>query len=73
MIEISTILYITSEKYCHFILHCVTDFLPFLHYSGLPELELEAIDNQFGQPGTGDQIPWANNAVTAVNQNKPEE
>ncbi|XP_004839504.1 nuclear receptor coactivator 1 [Heterocephalus glaber] len=39
----------------------------------LPELELEAIDNQFGQPGTGDQIPWANNAVTAVNQTKPEE
>jgi len=39
----------------------------------LPELELEAIDNQFGQPGTGDQIPWANNTVTAVNQNKPEE
>lgn len=38
----------------------------------LPELELEAIDNQFGQPGTGDQIPWANNTV-AVNQNKPED
>lgn len=40
--------------------------------SGLPDLELEAIDNQFGQPGAGDQIPWANNTV-AVNQNKPEE
>ncbi|KAM5316296.1 nuclear receptor coactivator 1 isoform 3-T4 [Glossophaga mutica] len=39
----------------------------------LPELELEAIDNQFGQPGTGDQIPWVNNTVTAVNQNKPED
>lgn len=41
--------------------------------SGLPELELEAIDNQFGQPGAGDQIPWANNTVTAINQNKPDE
>ncbi|ELK27412.1 Nuclear receptor coactivator 1 [Myotis davidii] len=39
----------------------------------LPELELEAIDNQFGQPGTGDQIPWTNTTVTAVNQNKPED
>ncbi|XP_055482167.1 nuclear receptor coactivator 1 isoform X3 [Psammomys obesus] len=39
----------------------------------LPELELEAIDNQFGQPGSGDQIPWANNSVTAINQNKPED
>ncbi|XP_012308741.1 nuclear receptor coactivator 1 isoform X3 [Aotus nancymaae] len=39
----------------------------------LPELELEAIDNQFGQPGTGDQIPWTNNTVTAVNQNKSED
>ncbi|XP_050609536.1 nuclear receptor coactivator 1 isoform X1 [Macaca thibetana thibetana] len=39
----------------------------------LPELELEAIDNQFGQPGTGDQIPWTNNTVTAINQNKSED
>lgn len=39
----------------------------------LPELELEAIDNQFGQPGAGDQIPWANNTVTAINQSKPED
>ncbi|XP_017657659.1 nuclear receptor coactivator 1 isoform X1 [Nannospalax galili] len=39
----------------------------------LPELELETIDNQFTQPGTGDQIPWTNNAVTTVNQNKPED
>ncbi|MEJ1287254.1 nuclear receptor coactivator 1 [Cricetulus griseus] len=39
----------------------------------LPELELEAIDNQFGQPGAGDQIPWANNTVTAINQNKPDD
>nr|XP_045004727.1 nuclear receptor coactivator 1 isoform X3 [Jaculus jaculus] len=39
----------------------------------LPELELEAIDNQFGQPGTGDQIPWANNTVAAVSQNKAED
>lgn len=39
----------------------------------LPELELEAIDNQFGQPGVGDQIPWANNTLTTINQNKPED
>ncbi|OBS78071.1 hypothetical protein A6R68_19541 [Neotoma lepida] len=39
----------------------------------LPELELEAIDNQFGQPGAGDQIPWANNTVPAINQNKPDD
>ncbi|XP_030776775.1 nuclear receptor coactivator 1 isoform X2 [Rhinopithecus roxellana] len=39
----------------------------------LPELELEAIDNQFGQPGTGDQSPWTNNTVTAINQNKSED
>uniref|UniRef100_A0A2K6FTY3 Nuclear receptor coactivator 1 n=1 Tax=Propithecus coquereli TaxID=379532 RepID=A0A2K6FTY3_PROCO len=39
----------------------------------LPELELEAIDNQFGQPGAGDQVPWTNNTMTAVNQNKPED
>uniref|UniRef100_A0A8C6IDJ1 Nuclear receptor coactivator n=1 Tax=Mus spicilegus TaxID=10103 RepID=A0A8C6IDJ1_MUSSI len=39
----------------------------------LPELELEAIDNQFGQPGAGDQIPWANNTLTTINQNKPED
>ncbi|XP_047302114.1 nuclear receptor coactivator 1 isoform X3 [Homo sapiens] len=39
----------------------------------LPELELEAIDNQFGQPGTGDQIPWTNNTVTAINQSKSED
>lgn len=41
--------------------------------SRLPELELEAIDNQFGQPGAGDQIPWANNTLTTINQNKPED
>ncbi|KAH0510217.1 Nuclear receptor coactivator 1 [Microtus ochrogaster] len=39
----------------------------------LPELELEAIDNQFGQPGAGDQIPWANNTVTTINQSKPDD
>lgn len=39
----------------------------------LPELELDAIDNQFGQPGTGDQIPWTNNTVTTVNQNKADD
>ncbi|KFO23383.1 Nuclear receptor coactivator 1 [Fukomys damarensis] len=46
---------------------------PTARLNRLPELELEAIDNQFGHPGTGDQIPWANNAVTAVNQTKPED
>nr|XP_023406259.1 nuclear receptor coactivator 1 isoform X5 [Loxodonta africana]XP_023406260.1 nuclear receptor coactivator 1 isoform X5 [Loxodonta africana] len=46
---------------------------PTTRLNRLPELELEAIDNQFGQQGTGDQMPWANNTVAAVNQNKPED
>ncbi|XP_072489964.1 nuclear receptor coactivator 1 isoform X1 [Notamacropus eugenii] len=42
----------------------------------LPELELSGLDHQFGQPGIDDQVPWANNTMTAMNQgplNKPED
>nr|XP_048292605.1 nuclear receptor coactivator 1 isoform X3 [Myodes glareolus] len=58
----------TLEKAAQLPNLCETDRM-----DGLPELELEAIDNQFGQPGAGDQIPWANNTVTTINQNKPDD
>ncbi|XP_074144467.1 nuclear receptor coactivator 1 isoform X5 [Sminthopsis crassicaudata] len=42
----------------------------------LSELELGGLDHQFGQPGIDDQVPWANNTLTTMNQgtlNKPED
>nr|XP_060610668.1 nuclear receptor coactivator 1 isoform X4 [Anolis sagrei ordinatus] len=36
--------------------------------SWLPELELGVSDHQFGQPAMGEQLPWADNAMTSINQ-----
>uniref|UniRef100_A0A8C8VGI3 Nuclear receptor coactivator n=1 Tax=Pelusios castaneus TaxID=367368 RepID=A0A8C8VGI3_9SAUR len=34
----------------------------------LADLELGVSDHQFGQPGMGDQIPWANTTMTSMNR-----
>uniref|UniRef100_A0A8C3S707 Nuclear receptor coactivator 1 n=1 Tax=Chelydra serpentina TaxID=8475 RepID=A0A8C3S707_CHESE len=42
----------------------------------LSELELGVSDQQFGQPGMGDQIPWADNTMASMNRvslNKPDD
>lgn len=42
----------------------------------MPELEMGVPDHQFGQPGMGEQIPWTDNSMAAMNRgalNKPEE
>nr|XP_042704820.1 nuclear receptor coactivator 1 isoform X10 [Chrysemys picta bellii] len=42
----------------------------------LSELELGVSDQQFGQPGMGDQIPWADNPMASMNRvslNKPDD
>ncbi|XP_067387404.1 nuclear receptor coactivator 1 isoform X2 [Emydura macquarii macquarii] len=42
----------------------------------LSELELGVSDHQFGQPGMGDQIPWADNTMASMNRgslNKPDD
>ncbi|EMP29079.1 Nuclear receptor coactivator 1, partial [Chelonia mydas] len=44
--------------------------------TGLSELELGVSDQQFGQPGMGDQIPWADNTMASMNRvslNKPDD
>uniref|UniRef100_A0A8C3JE30 Nuclear receptor coactivator n=1 Tax=Calidris pygmaea TaxID=425635 RepID=A0A8C3JE30_9CHAR len=42
----------------------------------MPELEMGVPDHQFGQAGMGEQIPWTDNGMAAMNRgalNKPEE
>ncbi|XP_054239373.1 nuclear receptor coactivator 1 isoform X2 [Indicator indicator] len=42
----------------------------------MPELEMGVQDHQFGQPGMGEQIPWTDNSMAAMNRgtlNKPED
>uniref|UniRef100_A0A8C0AML9 Nuclear receptor coactivator n=1 Tax=Buteo japonicus TaxID=224669 RepID=A0A8C0AML9_9AVES len=42
----------------------------------MPELEMGVPDHQFGQPGMGEQIPWTDNSMAAMNRgtlNKPED
>ncbi|KAM9382795.1 LOW QUALITY PROTEIN: nuclear receptor coactivator 1 [Phaethornis superciliosus] len=42
----------------------------------MPELEMGVPDHQFGQPGMGEQIPWTDNSMGAMNRgalNKPED
>ncbi|XP_057283565.1 nuclear receptor coactivator 1 isoform X5 [Pezoporus wallicus] len=42
----------------------------------MPELEMGVPDHQFGQPGMGDQMPWTDNSMAAMNRatlNKPED
>uniref|UniRef100_A0A8B9IV44 Nuclear receptor coactivator 1 n=1 Tax=Amazona collaria TaxID=241587 RepID=A0A8B9IV44_9PSIT len=42
----------------------------------MPELEMGVPDHQFGQPGMGEQMPWADNSMAAMNRaalNKPED
>ncbi|NXC18223.1 NCOA1 protein, partial [Corythaeola cristata] len=49
---------------------------PFPPDTGMPELEMGVPDHQFGQPGMGEQIPWTDNSVAAMNRgtlNKPED
>ncbi|XP_016852037.2 nuclear receptor coactivator 1 isoform X1 [Anolis carolinensis] len=41
---------------------------PYQPDTGLPELELGVTDHQFGQPTMGEQLPWADNAMTSINQ-----
>ncbi|XP_005308520.1 nuclear receptor coactivator 1 isoform X6 [Chrysemys picta bellii] len=54
----------------------VTGPNPFQPDTGLSELELGVSDQQFGQPGMGDQIPWADNPMASMNRvslNKPDD
>ncbi|XP_009576163.1 PREDICTED: nuclear receptor coactivator 1, partial [Fulmarus glacialis] len=49
---------------------------PFPPDTGMPELEMLVPDHQFGQPGMGEQIPWTDNSMAAMNRgalNKPED
>ncbi|NXA24618.1 NCOA1 protein, partial [Ibidorhyncha struthersii] len=49
---------------------------PFPPDTGMPELEMGVPDHQFGQPGMGEQIPWTDNSMAAMNRgalNKPED
>ncbi|NXD87995.1 NCOA1 protein, partial [Halcyon senegalensis] len=49
---------------------------PFPPDTGMPELEMGVPDHQFGQPGMGEQIPWTDNTMAAMNRgalNKPED
>ncbi|NXK79410.1 NCOA1 protein, partial [Amazona guildingii] len=49
---------------------------PFPADTGMPELEMGVPDHQFGQPGMGEQMPWADNSMAAMNRaalNKPED
>ncbi|XP_061206133.1 nuclear receptor coactivator 1 isoform X4 [Neopsephotus bourkii] len=42
----------------------------------MPELEMGVPDHQFGQPGMGEQMPWTDNSMAAMNRatlNKPED
>ncbi|KAM6324383.1 nuclear receptor coactivator 1 isoform 3-T3 [Aegotheles albertisi] len=42
----------------------------------MPELEMGVPDHQFGQTGMGEQMPWADNSMAAMNRgalNKPED
>lgn len=42
----------------------------------MPELEMGVPDHQFGQPGMGEQMPWPDNGMAAMNRGamgKPEE
>ncbi|XP_065487390.1 nuclear receptor coactivator 1 isoform X1 [Caloenas nicobarica] len=49
---------------------------PFPPDTGMPELEMGVPDHQFGQPGMGEQMPWPDNGMAAMNRgamNKPED
>ncbi|XP_030346889.1 nuclear receptor coactivator 1 isoform X1 [Strigops habroptila] len=49
---------------------------PFPPDTGMPELEIGVPDHQFGQPGMGEQMPWTDNSMAAMNRaalNKPED
>ncbi|XP_010078708.1 PREDICTED: nuclear receptor coactivator 1-like, partial [Pterocles gutturalis] len=41
---------------------------PFPPDTGRPELEMGVPDHQFGQPGMGEQIPWPDNSMAAMNR-----
>ncbi|OPJ86414.1 nuclear receptor coactivator 1 [Patagioenas fasciata monilis] len=49
---------------------------PFPPDTGMPELEMGVPDHQFGQPGMGEQMPWPDNGMAAMNRgamSKPED
>ncbi|XP_061206130.1 nuclear receptor coactivator 1 isoform X2 [Neopsephotus bourkii] len=49
---------------------------PYPADTGMPELEMGVPDHQFGQPGMGEQMPWTDNSMAAMNRatlNKPED
>ncbi|KAM9240305.1 nuclear receptor coactivator 1 [Leptosomus discolor] len=54
----------------------VTAPTPFPPDAGMPELEMGVPDHQFGQPGMGEQVPWTDSGMAAMNRgalNKPED